>query len=553
MKRNIVLLLACVLALSAVLTSCGGGKGESNYLGFEGIYNSSYEPEKEKEVAYGKAEYASSLEGMTVEESFRTLLTFVNYEAVEGEAKYAVLNTQTGNVVVTLYKEFAEDTTESYVEILNANEGVEFIKVVTRDYSGNSGYAYTMDIYTALGEKITTKTSNASSYVELERLTDELYVINGKVYEVTDDVATYKFDMGLASIPSNLISTETNHYRIRSEEIFVYDLSYNLVAYYSAPSDVEMMANVLADGNVLIQWLKELPTDATEYDIFMDETKYEFTSMIFNVEDKETEALELDYLIQGIMNKVTAADMFANYFVSDSFENVAAIYKIVDKSVNENDYKIVSLDNDVSILGVLGQEIEAQEGVVEPLGNDRFIARDKSGKEYLLNGKGEIIGEVSNASFNSNLGLFVYNGKYYDLDLNLVFDKAEIQYTYVDGGENFEIYADIDEGYGENNTTVTYYILNGTSLKKLQLPQNITHISAAYNYFTYSYYVEDGSFDTSRYTVYCNALGEKVYSIQTSSESYRDHRVSAYGNILVITLETVDDNYNHSVKYYIAK
>lgn len=553
MKRNIVLLLACVLALSAVLTSCGGGKGESNYLGFEGIYNSSYEPEKEKEVAYGKAEYASSLEGMTVEESFRTLLTFVNYEAVEGEAKYAVLNTQTGNVVVTLYKEFAEDTTESYVEILNANEGVEFIKVVTRDYSGNNGYAYTMDIYTALGEKITTKTSNASSYVELERLTDELYVINGKVYEVTDDVATYKFDMGLASIPSNLISTETNHYRIRSEEIFVYDLSYNLVAYYSAPSDVEMMANVLADGNVLIQWLKELPTDATEYDIFMDETKYEFTSMIFDIEAKETETLELDFCVETILNKVTAADMFANYFASDSLENVAAIYKIVDKSVNENDYKVVSLDNDASILGVLGQEIEAQEGVVEPLGNDRFIARDKSGKEYLLNGKGEIIGEVSNASFNSNLGLFAYNGKYYDLDLNLVFDKAEIQYTYVDGRENYEIYADIDEGYGENNTTVTYYILNGTSLKKLQLPQNITHISTADNYFTYNYYVEDGSFDKTRYTVYCNALGEKIYSIQTSSDSYRDHRVSAYGNILVITLETVDDNYNHSVKYYIAK
>lgn len=553
MKRNIAMLLVCILALSAVLTSCGGGKGESNYLGFEGIYNSSYVPEKEEEVVYGKAEYAFALEGMTVEESFGSLLTFVKYEAVEGEAKYAVLNTKTGNVVVTLYKESAEDTTESYVEILNANGGVEFIKVVTRDYSGDNGYEYTIDIYTALGEKITTKTSNASSYVELTYLTEALYVINGKVYEVTDDVATYKFDMGLASIPSNLISTETHHYRIRSDEIIVYDLSYNLVAYYAAPSDVDMNVNVLADGNLLIQGLKVLPDDAAEYDIFVEGAKYEFTSMIFDIEDKETKTIELDFYVESILNKVTEADTFANYFVSDSLENVAAIYKIVDKSVNENDYKIVSLDNDVSILGVLGQEIEAQEGVVEPLGNDRFIATDKSGKEYLLNGKGEIIGEVSNASFNRNLGLFVYNGKYYDLDLKLVFDKAEIQYTYVDGRENYEIYADIDEGYGENNTTVTYYILNGTSLKKLQLPQNITHISTADNYFTYNYYVEDGSFDKTRYTVYCNALGEKIYSIQTSSDSYRDHRVSAYGDILMIMLETVDDNDNHSVKYYIAK
>ncbi|MBQ3016000.1 MAG: hypothetical protein IJD79_04390 [Clostridia bacterium] len=592
MKRKIALLLVLVLSLSVVLTACDkkckshvdadlneacDNCGEyveytPTYMGFEGIFNGTFEAEDEDDdkVVYGKADHVSELNDMDVSGMSGNLIVFKNDNAEAGKDKAIVLNTETGDIVLTL-KEEDDDATVTKSLTLYPNDyysssNVYFIRVTETDTTDKNSTVYKQTLYTALGEEITSKTSKASAYVDVNFVTyteeGYLYEIEGKIYEIVDDVATYKFDKGFKTIPTNLYyHTDKNYYHSNSsgDEVFVYDLQYNLVAYYSLPAGCESYSDlcILGDGNVLIQYVKELPWDAAEYDLYEDETKYSLTTVIFNIADGTTKEIEFNYIVGYIVNAAISPETFEDYIVSDKIENIAFAYPIVDKTLDENNEKIINLRNDMFILGYLGNEIANQEGVPELLGNNRFVVSNKAGQSFLINEKGEVIGEVTAADYDEDLELIEMDGKYYDLDLKLVKDMNEIEYDYYGSGSDYEIYRDINvEGEGEDEKTVTtYYILNGITMTKLDLPEDVYNININSYYFSYNYTVEATSEDEDdkHYTVYCNSNGEKIHTIETSEEGYAYHNINTLGDIFIIVLETYDEEYNYSTKYYIAK
>lgn len=598
MKRKIALLFALLLTASAALVACGDkcdhvdedrdeacdNCGETvtydrTYLSFEGLYNSSYEPEIEEKIEFGKAKNNSSLANMTI--LYRSegggLVSFVNAEAKADEIKYAVLNVETAEVVLTLKKEAEDSVVTSSAEFLRVgNEDFVLVTETNTTHAEQGVMKYSTELYTADGKKITTK---STSYIGVEYVYGDLYDIDGKIYEIVDGTANYVNDKGFTDFPRVDLSTETHHYNFSSDGVAVYDLEYKLVACYVAPAETEMKAHILADGNVFIQLFKALPEDADTYDVLLDDVKTDVRSLIFNVTENKASTIAFDYLVDEIFNVNTPSpfdsdDKFEDVASVGAVTNVALFYDVVSKTPNTNDPLVADFDNAMKLNGYLGGEIDHQMGVSKPIGGNRYIATNKAGERFLLNEKGEVIGALGDAYYDEELMLFFVGGKYYDLDLKQVYDANEIdyQYLFVGGYGDIRIYAK------EKGTDLIYFVRNGNEMIELEMPKNVSGIEIYDGYFTYTYFTEtqvsggkdgedengspESNVEYKRYAVCCNRLGEQVYSVETSSDTFGGLDIEAMGNILLIRQTTrvlvpgeegEPERYIDTIKNYIAK
>ena len=598
MKRKIALLFALLLTASAALVACGDkcdhvdedrdeacdNCGETvtydrTYLSFEGLYNSSYEPEIEEKIEFGKAKNNSSLANMTI--LYRSegggLVSFVNAEAKADEIKYAVLNVETAEVVLTLKKEAEDSVVTSSAEFLRVgNEDFVLVTETNTTHAEQGVMKYSTELYTADGKKITTK---STSYIGVEYVYGDLYDIDGKIYEIVDGTANYVNDKGFTDFPRVDLSTETHHDNFSSDGVAVYDLEYKLVACYVAPAETEMKAHILADGNVFIQLFKALPEDADTYDVLLDDVKTDVRSLIFNVTENKASTIAFDYLVDEIFNVNTPSpfdsdDKFEDVASVGAVTNVALFYDVVSKTPNTNDPLVADFDNAMKLKGYLGGEIDHQMGVSKPIGGNRYIATNKAGERFLLNEKGEVIGALGDAYYDEELMLFFVGGKYYDLDLKQVYDANEIdyQYLFVGGYGDIRIYAK------EKGTDLIYFVRNGNEMIELEMPKNVSGIEIYDGYFTYTYFTEtqvsggkdgedengspESNVEYKRYAVCCNRLGEQVYSVETSSDTFGGLDIEAMGNILLIRQTTrvlvpgeegEPERYIDTIKNYIAK
>ena len=522
-------------------------------IGFEGLYNGSYTYEETEEtIVYGQAEHLAALDNMYLYDTADDILTFRNDMADVGQTRLAFVSVHTGRVIKTLVQEDDEATVtyDAYTEHYyygSYYDGESFLFVKSYENGRCTG----ITVYTSQGTEICKKDN--VNYISVEPMADDLYEIDGKVYEIKDGVATHKYDKGLNSIPDVDYSGEKNYYAMGVDAVYVYDLDYKLVAYYAVPSDASSVSMFpLADGNVFVQYKKALPQDAVEYDLceagyYFGTDKYDVVQVIFNITDETVQAVELDYWVEAIVNGNTSSDLFKfkDYFKSDAFINVASVCPIVDKAIDSNHPEMANIRNDMFLLNYLADAVYAQSYIPEPLGNNRFLVSDESGKEYLVNEKGEMIGEVTEADYDYALKLFVMDGKYYDMDLKMVFDSNANTYDYVGGGMDYTLYQETDD---EGKTT--YYILNGITMKTLDLPEN-GYVNAYNNYFAYEYYVVEDEWTYHYYTSYYNAKGELIYTCDHSTQIVG---VSYAGDVLVLRVKVYDyETYTDHINYYIAK
>ena len=576
--KKIALFMTLFLLLTVSMTACQLSKGCTQHvdanideacdvcgkfveyiptdIDFKDIYNDSYDPyldEYTDYVVYSNATLKPALKNMSLDHSAEDLLLFCNYSANTGENKYAVVNTQTGAIVYTHEQEEDGADTISEIEIFGSYEG--FIRVTSATTDENDNTTYNVKLLTSLGNEIISK---EGSDITASYSTGDLFVIDEKVYEIKDGMATFKYELGLASSPNVDYSTKTNHYVVNSKSVYVYDLDYKVIASYKAPSYATSVSIYpLANGNIFIQYLKALPFDAAEYDVYEDAfAKYDLCSEILNIADGSITELELDFLVEELVNEVVYPELFDCYSSSASLINIASVYPIVDKTIDESQNKLANLRNDMLLLNYLGDAIEAQDSV-QPIGHNRFAVHDELGRTFLVNELGEVIGEITNIDrYDSRLGLFEFDGKYYNLDLELVFDMNDFSYDYVTGGSGYAIYSETIEGNDES--VVQYYLLNGITVTQLDLPKNISSLNAYSDYFRCRYfeqkldqygYVEEEHW----YYTYYNRNGEEIYTIETTSDTYYDHWVSSYDNILLIFVKTRDADHNYTSNYYTAK
>ena len=582
MKKRIALLLVLVLALSFVLASCGTKECETHtdadidevcdvcgaavpftptYLGFEGYYNTACDMSDVDDPAYTTVAETAFVEDYTHAESRgNNLVFFYNTNAEAGEKKLVVVNTDTMSVVYSLNKErtVAEGDlkADTYTKSASASYAVDGDYVIvenTLDTSNEYSYNYITTIYTALGQQIASKSSK-TGYASVSSLNNGLFAFDGKAYSMKDDVATYKFDLGLSYIPSCSVSTAKYNYDFAWEEsmmseimyaVIIYDANYKYVATYEKPADIDSMrAFVLSDGNILIQLTDELASDATEYDYIAEgytygymsgvgmtvelvkDVKYSLTTLVYNVETKTATEVDFNYVIDGLYSEATDED-FTDTFVAGKLDNFVEYYEIVDKAIDTNNVVYANLrSSDLKVLGFLGQEIPDQYGLADLVANNRFVVEDKSGKTYLLNEKGEVIGDITGVDIYEDGRVwdkaFIYkDGKYYDENLQVVLDRSTIDYKSYSYSFYRDTYKVITDG-GEEVRTKYYAFYNAAFVELAYNPQEDVYRNCGEDFFAYTDIVKVEGAANESYHVVLNAAGAEIQRVKLGSTTVKN-------------------------------
>ncbi len=528
MKRRIALLLVLALTLSCalVLTSCGG-KIEDN--AFEGYYNTKYE--NDSDVALVKTQEAYSFNASATFRQNGNIIYIEIPSAQPGEKQFIAVNADTGAEVYSLTKPqvSADNKTTTNAEV-TSYYGNSFIVETVKTEVDTVNNTYTKNIFSAKGEKITsiTRPSSFSLSSCVQYLNNDLVAVDGKVYSIEDDVATYKFDLGLVNIPECEASTAEYNYDINSSAVTVYDAKYNFVTRYEKPADIDYMsAFVLANGNLLIQLQDELDSNAKDYDVrssqINDETgeypKYSLKTVIYDIANGKEKEIKFEYVIVQVINAAYDDEIF----VAEKVENAIGMYPIVDKVVDYTDDIWAVVDSEkLKVQTGLGNEIPDQSGLARLVADNRFVVTNNSGVSYLINEKAEIIGEINSGLIREEDGsvFAIKDDKYYGIaDLKLITDTKANDYTNIGGN----VYADAYET-GETDpvtqlkkTAIDYYVFyNGQYTKLANINKDATVIANS-KYIKVEWTVEgtNGAAD-AEYVAYYNIKGEEIVTVQTN-------------------------------------
>lgn len=502
MKKRIALLLVLVLALTFVLASCdktcekctdanidevcdvcgAAVPYTPTYLGFEGYYNTAYKAQDKTKLA--AAVKVAGLEDLAYSSGEGNLAYFSNPAAEAGDVKVAILNIDTGAVVKSLNQEkTGGEKPDKFSRTLTLQTYGEYTYILEtyRSWSNQYKTSYTYTLYTALGAKVAE--SSTRSEVVPTVVNEDFILIGGALYSAKDDVVTKVMDKLFVDIPYYDYKTDKFYYEeVEGYDgiyINVYDTSFKLVKQVVGPYDASNTNMfVLSDGNILIQSV--FPVIDGDYDIeFISEGmngavqyKYDLVTTVYNVETGETKEFNVNYMVNYLENKLD--EDFVETFVADKIDNFANIVEIVDKKIDENKSVYASIrTSDLRLIGYLAQEVPEQVGYATLVAENRFIVEDKAGKSYLINEKGELIGEVTDVYPNGPESMFLdaTGTKLYDADLKLVFDSNTMNKYNRDNYtglllKEWDVY---DEYDNPTKKTEYYYLSSDYKLVKLDL------------------------------------------------------------------------------------
>ena len=488
--------------------------------------------------------------------SAKILVQFNKLSAPEGGAKSAFLNVETGEVVFTLTKEASDSKVTSSAEIYALNDKSPFIIVNTEDKTEEKTQ-YKTAVYSYLGKEIAVSTSDKGYIAAPAQYGADLWLFDGKVYLYRDGEATYLLDKGLAKIPSVDYVSDKYFYEIEDSGAYVYDRELKLVTGYEAPTNsIRSSFFVLSDGNILAQNIIYLPNETEEYDLFLSGYKCNIEALVIEARSGKTESIDLDFYVLELSNAITNPDLKNESIKYDVLANVARVSRVENHTLSTNE-ELVNLSDDFVLINYLAHEVPMQEDVASPVGNDRYIVKDKSGKEYLVDGSGELIGEVTDATYSSQTSLFLYDEKYYDKDLNLVLDLNDMDYelwlecypaglSYLD--PVYSVYRSQAEGKEHS-----YYVFRNGKMCQINVDTEEIRFYCDYNgadYFYYDYATEDQKL----YRAFCDFNGNEIFKVEVSAQGYVSVKISALGEGNCLLLEHMYNNEDGTAKkdFYIS-
>ena len=562
--KKLALLLVLALALVPVLASCNNSEAaetetetaaETVYvpeeLSFTDLYKTDY-AELDNEVfnlAEGKA-----LEGLmntTYSHTAGDLLVFYGTTYNSGDTKIAAYNVKTGEVVYKLvYEEAgAEVTTTATISSYN---GVAFIiekKDVTSLVSATTTTTYTL--YDATATQLATKENTT---FEISSLANDLIAIDGKVYSVEDDELNELFELGMKKIPYCSVLTDKYNYEFSDDKVLVYDQEFDLVTYTKGDANADDTSFfVLNNGNILVINYYELLDEAEEYDFAVGIEKYNVDHFVFDVESGESTYYELDFVVQYAVSGYSYPE-FNKLLEEGVIENLAYVTPIINKTLSDSmeDCDLVNLSNELVILATIEDIIPNQENTMpEPIAEDRYLISNVAGQQFLIDGNGKILGEVS-ADVSDDLSyayndvfasLFVDNlGNVYDYDLNKLFNYKTGDYECLDG-----LLFRTKDG-------TSYAVLTKTGFVSLSIDPSVVQ-----SYYTegdaicfYTYEEINGEY--GNYTTLVNEAGSVILKIQTGSKAVANGYAYTYiegthsseaGILITVRIDTTTDEYDN--------
>lgn len=426
-------MLLCVVT---VLASCGASTMKFEKVVGDGTYND----ENPTLTAAAKLELKGDLE--EIEDYSGDLVLLKDTSSETFLSTYTVYNVAT-NATVWTGTESRSATGDNYTAVnywVQIEEvyhtSIVMVMKVTVDYVDGTPKEpqYDCRLLTATGVEFISLTDVDVANMADSWRVEDLLCVDGKVYRVAEDGSVaYAFDWSeLRHTPDDdLKKVGEFYFDIESTSILIYNATLDLVTTYAKPSYIDedyFEFYALANGNVLVQYIEDLGEFAEDYDFMKDGKKYDLHSFLINAESGKIKELKLDFYIAAINFRNTSNE--DNWCYNEKIENIAYGYFIEDQRLNTRHMvgKVVSLTNKGKIAGVIDDLIpNMQAGYMQQVATNRWVVCNLADEYFLINEKGEVLGEITNALSNgyNNSNAVVINNKIYDWDLNMKLDLTK--------------------------------------------------------------------------------------------------------------------------------
>ena len=412
MKHSKLLILtAAVLAMLMLFSACG-----SQAISVKNVLNARKEF-TDTAPSYTKGEKISDLSGASSNGYDHPLVYFTKQDAEEAtKVKHMVYNIDTNSIV---WSETASATFKIAVSINNvyleeSHKTVGYFIVMTEKTS-NDKPEITTTLYSQTAEKV----ASASYKISAQDAAD-LLLFDEKCYRVAADGSiTYAFVYpALADFP-NVETKYKDLYYGFGDYITVYNETLEIVSRYMLPTYTEDYVYViLKNGNVFLQYAYAADEHSTDYTILEDGEKIMIASEIVNAKNGTAKKVKTDYIVDYAIN-LTQMGIYAAEagFNTKKLAVAAHVYRIVDQRI-ATDECFASIDKNGKISEISWSNNE-QILALYRHSEKRWVVETYN-HSYLINDKGKMIGDVSNAiSFGKH---FYASGKIYDDSLTMVYD-----------------------------------------------------------------------------------------------------------------------------------
>lgn len=527
-KRKLLILTSLLLVVVMLLSGCA-----THRMMTDG------EQYRDTALTPTSAAAVEALLGASYENNCEELV-YLSDIVIDGEdshKKHIVYNLATNAVVLTVTETL---TTRVDVELHEGYGENAFFTVKTTSWqmveSAPDNYTYKTALCAASGAVI----AEAEDLLDIQCALD-LIVFDSKCYRMDEDGAMeHAFDLGdFAALPE-LTGKANNRYFYANEEgvVILYDDTCKMLTHYQAPSDaLFVMSNQLENGNVLVQYLMTETEESKDYSFIVSNNtggipkgKYTLVTKLIKKSGKVKD-LKLDWLLVEVMNN-EQGDLAEMMGYARGYDNLAIACEIVDGRIeySVSKFKLVKVSNSGKVKGEIKQVIEGQMALnIDFIGENRWVMQDVAEREFLIDEKGKVIGEVT-GSENVNAVYFIVAGKLYDYDLNMVYDYEAAKQHLYDGDDGVMRHGVLLED--EDGAVVCYANGAAASIIAKDAPREI--VKVAQNYFV----VKDSTdAQNVKYDVY-NDVGTKLVTLD--NEPYR---VTSFEGACLLRYMNADSEY----------
>ena len=546
-KTKAVLFISLAIIGVLLLSSCSFFDKDLTYVDLI-----SSESEDFSEVIYTSADPIDELKGMTLSETKGTLALFkkTRTEGLSTFTDYSIYNIAENRIVRTVYASLTEHHNVNFYSL----NGYDFFLIRTTNYTLD-GISVDLDsktehtsLYYSDGREILTVPNYASViiYGDYIKFDDKYYRFN------EEGSMEYAFDVpDLAPSPQGVfIHSNEDYYYTREASGYYnfYDKKLNYVASFTVPSYAmtsgHMVELVLDDGMMLFQYMISADEYSDDYDVVYSKTKVDLVTVLIDPATGKANEIECDYLI------VSAIQLGSKYSsdplcllvheAQGKVTNCVFVAPIVGKQVNlhTENYQIATISGDGEF-----KFIEGVDGVparpIKRISEDRWLLSTVDSRSMLIDGDGNIIGEVTAAN-NKNNEYLLANGKIFDHSLNMLYDYEAEGLILKAMFDNFIIFT------GEGDEMILFKDGNANILSEKD--SNLYCIEEFEECFVLRYSVD---FSDTEYRL-CNANGEVL--LELTDRKHGDFAIDSVlsnGKTLLIQVYSFDEQINeYTYSYY---
>lgn len=284
---------------------------------------------------------------------------------------------------------------------------------------------------------------------------------------------------------------------------------------------------LIGNGNILYQTHSLLPADADNYD-FVDfsggeTSKYALKSYVLNTSDGSKTEVTLDFTVNEIRNKNTDEDDFTRAY-KDGIENVASIYRIIDKKHSGN-RQLAVVKNDLTVVGVIEDVVPYQNSEAELVGDNLFKVRTSESGDvyYFVNGDGEIVGKrADGVSYAGDAYMYTESALYSARTLDKILDFVTDDYTASFNQNNFGGNVLLRKLYKDNEKGADFLLYKKDSKTPVVLfnSKDVAGFSTRSDYcYYYKRNVDKYGVTVSFHNVYINTEGKTIFEFDTDGNS----------------------------------